>query len=58
MNLRDKDYSLVDIARYENPNYNDNVIRNWIRSPNPVEFDGFRIKAEMRNPELEQRWRS
>ncbi|WP_410509146.1 hypothetical protein RSJ42_02445 [Methanosarcina hadiensis] len=53
MNLRDKDYILAEISRYENSNYNDKVIRNWIRSPNPVEFDGIRIQAEMWNPESE-----
>ena len=60
---REQDYiSLTDIARHRNPEHTDDLIRNWLRNRNtleflgiwerlnnpgfnPVEFDGFRMRA-------------
>jgi hypothetical protein len=60
---REEDYiSLTDIARHRNADHSDDLIRNWLRnrntieflgiweslnnpSFNPVEFDGFRLRA-------------
>ncbi len=60
---RDQDYiSLTDIARHRNPGHTDDLVRNWLRNRNtleflgiwerlnnpdfnPVEFDGFRMRA-------------
>jgi hypothetical protein len=61
---------LTDIARYKNPENTDDIIRNWLRNRNtveflciweqlnnpdfkPVEFDGFRMQAELWNLKLE-----
>ena len=59
----EQDYiSLTDIARHRNPEHTDDLIRNWLRNRNtleflgiwerlnnpgfnPVEFDGFRMRA-------------
>ena len=32
--------SLTDIARFKNADHSDDVIRNWLRNPNTVEFLG------------------
>ncbi len=60
---QEQDYiSLTDIARHRNPEHSDDLIRNWLRNRNtieflgiwerlnnpdfnPVEFDGFRMRA-------------
>jgi hypothetical protein len=44
-----KDYiSLTDIARYKNPTHSDDLIRNWIRNRNTIEFLG--IWEQLNNP--------
>jgi hypothetical protein len=66
----DADYiCLTDIARYRNPENTDDIIRNWLRNRNtveflgiweqlnnpnfkPVEFDGFRMQAELWDSKL------
>jgi hypothetical protein len=41
---------LTDIARYRNPEATDDLIRNWLRNRNTVEFLG--IWEELHNPEF------
>lgn len=44
-----KDYiSLTDIAKYKNKNSSDDIIRNWLRNRNTVEFLG--IWETLNNP--------
>lgn len=46
---REGDYiSLTDIARYRNPDQTDDLIRNWLRNRNTVEFLG--IWESLHNP--------
>ncbi|WP_319476312.1 KilA-N domain-containing protein [Marispirochaeta aestuarii] len=41
LQLNDEDYiSLTDIARYKNPDRTDDLIRNWLRNRNTLEFLG------------------
>jgi hypothetical protein len=48
---REKDYiSLTDIARHRNPEHTDDLIRNWLRNRNTIEFLG--IWESLNNPEL------
>lgn len=45
----DEDYiCLTDIARYKNPDHTDDLIRNWLRNRNTVEFLG--IWEQLNNP--------
>lgn len=38
---REEDYiSLTDIARHRNPDHTDDLIRNWLRNRNTIEFLG------------------
>jgi hypothetical protein len=39
---------LTDIARYKNPDATDDLIRNWLRNRNTVEFPG--IWEQLNNP--------
>ena len=46
-----EDYiSLTDIARYKNPDRTDDLIRNWIRNRNTIEFLG--IWEHLNNPDF------
>lgn len=46
---RDEDYiSLTDIARHRNPDHTDDLIRNWLRNRNTIEFCG--IWESLNNP--------
>jgi len=46
---KDEDYiCLTDIARYKNPDHTDDLIRNWLRNRNTVEFLG--IWEQLNNP--------
>jgi hypothetical protein len=41
ISTHEKDYiSLTDIARYKNSNRTDDLIRNWLRNRNTLEFLG------------------
>jgi len=47
--LRGEDYiSLTDIARYKNRKHSDDLIRNWLRNRNTLEFLG--IWEQLNNP--------
>ncbi|KKG15095.1 DNA-binding protein [Methanosarcina sp. 2.H.T.1A.6] len=47
----DADYiCLTDIARYKNPDHTDDLIRNWIRNRNTVEFLG--MWEQLNNPDF------
>lgn len=47
--VKDEDYiSLTDIARYKNTGYTDDLIRNWLRNRNTLEFLG--IWERLNNP--------
>ena len=49
--LRDEDYiSLTDIARYKNRDRSDDLIRNWLRNRNTLEFLG--IWGQLNNPDF------
>jgi hypothetical protein len=49
--LSEHDYiSLTDIARYKNSDHSDDLIRNWIRNRNTIEFLG--IWEQINNPEF------
>jgi len=41
---------LTDIAKYKNPDHPDDVIRNWLRNRNTVEFLG--VWERLNNPSL------
>jgi hypothetical protein len=46
---REEDYlSLTDIARYKNSDHRDDLIRNWLRNRNTLEFVG--IWEQLNNP--------
>ena len=47
---RDSDdfISLTDIARYKNPDRTDDLVRNWLRNRNTLEFPG--IWEQLHNP--------
>jgi hypothetical protein len=46
---REEDYiSLTDIARHRNPDHTDDLIRNWLRNRNTIEFLG--IWESLNNP--------
>ena len=46
---KEEDYiSLTDIARYKNPDRTDDLIRNWLRNRNTIEFLG--IWEQLNNP--------
>ena len=47
---RDNDdfISLTDIARYKNPDRSDDLVRNWLRNRNTLEFPG--IWEQLHNP--------
>lgn len=42
--------SLTDIAKYKNPDHSDDVIRNWLRNRNTVEFLG--VWERLNNPDF------
>jgi len=42
--------SLTDIAKYKNPDHADDVIRNWLRNRNTVEFLG--VWERLNNPDF------
>jgi hypothetical protein len=47
----EEDYiCLTDIAKYKNENRSDDLIRNWIRNRNTIEFLG--IWEQLNNPEF------
>jgi hypothetical protein len=49
LSRKDEDYiSLTDIARYKNPEHTDDLIRNWLRNRNTVEFLG--VWERLNNP--------
>ncbi len=49
--LKDEDYiSLTDIARYKNQGHTDDLIRNWLRNRNTLEFLG--IWEHLNNPDF------
>ena len=49
--LNDEDYiCITDIARYKDPENTDDLIRNWIRNRNTVEFLG--IWERLNNPDF------
>ncbi|MGA2918539.1 KilA-N domain-containing protein [Methanoregula sp.] len=49
--LNDEDYiCITDIARYKDPENTDDLIRNWIRNRNTVEFLGIRERPN--NPDF------
>ncbi len=49
ISVREADYiSLTDIARHRNPDATDDLIRNWLRNRNTVEFLG--IWEQLHNP--------
>ncbi len=49
--IRDEDYiSLTDIARYKNQDRTDDLIRNWLRTRNTLEFLG--IWEHLNNPDF------
>jgi hypothetical protein len=51
MNQQAEDYiSLTDIARYKNATHSDDLIRNWLRNRNTIEFLG--IWEQLNNPEF------
>jgi hypothetical protein len=41
-------FCLTDIAKFKNPDHPDDVIRNWLRSRNTVEFLG--VWERLNNP--------
>lgn len=48
---REEDYiSLTDIARHRNPDHTDDLIRNWLRNRNTIEFLG--IWESLNNPDF------
>jgi len=48
---RDEDYiCLTDIARYKNADRTDDLIRNWLRNRNTIEFLG--IWEHLNNPDF------
>ncbi len=47
----DEDYiCITDIARYKNPDRTDDLIRNWLRNRNTIEFLG--IWEHLNNPDF------
>ncbi len=49
--IKDEDYiSLTDIARYKNQDRTDDIIRNWLRNRNTLEFIG--IWEHLNNPDF------
>ena len=49
--VKDEDYiSLTDIARYKNEEHTDDLIRNWLRNRNTLEFLG--IWERLNNPDF------
>ena len=42
--------SLTDIAKYKNPDHADDVIRNWLRNRNTIEFLG--VWERLNNPDF------
>ena len=49
--LNNEDYSCItDIARYKDPDHTDDLIRNWIRNRNTIEFLG--IWEHLNNPDF------
>jgi hypothetical protein len=47
----DEDYiCITDIARYKDPDHTDDLIRNWIRNRNTIEFLG--IWEHLNNPDF------
>jgi len=47
--IKEEDYiSLTDIARYKNPSHTDDLVRNWLRNRNTLEFLG--IWERLNNP--------
>ena len=60
--LKEKDFiSLTDIARYKNPEAPADVVKNWMRTKNTIEFLGF--WEQINNPsfkrvEFDQFWQS
>jgi len=51
LSRKDADYiSLTDIARYKNAEHTDDLIRNWLRNRNTVEFLG--VWERLNNPDF------
>lgn len=51
LTLREEDYiCITDIARYKNQDATDDLIRNWVRNRNTVEFLG--IWEQINNPDF------
>ena len=51
MQANEQDYiSLTDIARYKKSDRTDDLIRNWIRNRNTIEFIG--IWEQLNNPDF------
>jgi hypothetical protein len=51
MNEKTEDFiSLTDIARFKNPTHSDDLIRNWLRNRNTIEFLG--IWEQLNNPDF------
>lgn len=49
--IRKEDYiSITDIAKYKNPKHTDDLIRNWIRNRNTIEFLG--LWETLNNPDF------
>jgi len=44
----DDDISLADIARYKNSGHTDDLIQNWLRNRNTLEFPG--IREQLNSP--------
>jgi hypothetical protein len=49
---RDKDdyICITDIAKYKNPDHTNDLIRNWLRNRNTIEFLG--IWEQLNNPDF------
>src|SRR4030042_285758 len=49
--IKEEDYiCITDIARYKNPDRTDDLIRNWLRNRNTIEFLG--IWEQLNNPDF------
>ena len=51
LSQKQEDYiSLTDIARFKNPDHSDDVVRNWLRNRNTIEFLG--VWERLNNPQV------
>ncbi len=51
LTIRETDYiCITDIARYRNPDHTDDLIRNWLRNRNTIEYLG--IWEQLNNPDF------